>query len=119
MDRTWYACLTALQLTLAASWLLGCTTYVTPVACTGGAFRCNERRDVKFCHYEAVEVEGADCASVGLAASKPFCVVEPSFATSACGKTDYEVSSRDCRVVSYRTLEETSECIVGAPVFTP
>jgi hypothetical protein len=98
---------------VAATLLASCTTFIQPVRCEGGDYRCNEQSDVKFCEYQAVRVEGADCAAMGLAASKNFCVVTHT----ACVDTAYEVKARTCRVIQYRPLREWRECSPGTPTF--
>jgi hypothetical protein len=103
---------------VTASSLAGCTTSIQPVTCEGGPYRCHpDSLDVKFCENEAITVDGADCASLGLAASKPFCVVVPSHST--CIETHYEVKGRDCSVREYRAVREWRECSAGTPTFAP
>lgn len=98
---------------VAAALFSSCTTYVRPVKCDGGPYRCNGEPNVRFCEYEAVAVEGADCAELGLAASKSFCVITHA----ACVDTHYAVKDRNCRVVQYRALREWRECSAGTPTF--
>jgi hypothetical protein len=103
-------------LLVAAPSLIGCTTIIQPVTCEGGPYRCSpDSRDVKFCENEAIEVEGADCAALGIAPSKPFCVVTPSH--TRCVDTNYEVKDRDCKVLKYRTSREWRVCSPGTPTF--
>jgi hypothetical protein len=104
-------------LLLVASSMAGCTTFVTPVACTGGPHACNERADVKFCEREAVAVQGADCPGVRLAPGGRFCVVMSQ--ASVCASTAYRVKDLDCRIVTYRAIQEGQECPVGEPTFAP
>jgi len=93
--------------------LSSCTTAIQPVKCEGGPFRCNERADVKFCEYQAVAVQGTDCADVGLVESKNFCVVTKA----RCVDTSYSVKGRDCRVLEYRAVRQWRECSQGTPTF--
>ena len=103
---------------VTATSLAGCTTGIHPVNFEVGAYRCQPgSRDVKFCENEAVEVEGPDCDSLGLAASKPFCVVTPSH--SSCIETHYEVTGKNCKVLQYRALREWRVCSPGTPTFAP
>jgi len=99
------------------AWMTSCTTSLTPVACNGGAFTCNQRRDVRFCEREATEVQGADCPSVRLAPGQRFCVVVSS--ASNCASTSYEVRGMRCKVVDYRAVQEGAECSAGTPTFNP
>jgi hypothetical protein len=104
---------------VAALSLAGCTTAVRPVQCTGGPYRCHENSgDVMFCENEAVALEGSDCAAVGLAPSKHFCVVVPQ-PQSCASETHYEVKDRDCKVLRYRALREWRECSPETPTFAP
>ena len=104
-------------LLVAASLPAGCTTTLRPVKCEGGPYRCfEESRDVKFCESEAIAVEGSDCASLGLAASKPFCVVTSQ---TCMVQTHYEVKDRDCKVLQYRAVREWRVCSPGTPTFAP
>ena len=106
-------------LLVAALLLAGCMTTVRPVQCAGGPYRCHENSgDVMFCENEAVAVEGSDCAAVGLAVSKHFCVVVPQPQPCASG-THFEVKGRDCKVVEYRALREWRECSAGTATFAP
>ncbi len=68
---------------------------------------------MKFCEYEAVAVEGADCAEVGLVASKHFCVVT----RSKCIGTNYEVKDRNCKVLQYTAIRQWPECSADTPTF--
>jgi hypothetical protein len=97
----------------APAWLPSCTTFIRPVKCEGPPFTCNERTDVKFCEYEAVALDGADCGDVGLVASKNFCVVT----AAACVDTTYAVKDRDCKVLEYRAVREWRECPPRTPTF--
>jgi hypothetical protein len=90
-----------------------CVTNLRPVQCAGQRYRCNEHHDVKFCEYEVVDIAGPDCASLGLATSKHFCVAEPA----RCVQTHFELKGLQCDVVSYRGLGEWSECPAGVPIF--
>ncbi len=104
-------------LVVATGLLLGCTTTIRPVTCTGGPYRCQEgARDVKFCENEALAVEGSECAGLGLAASKHFCVVTPQ---TCVMQTHYEVKDRDCRVLEYQAVREWRVCSPGTPTFAP
>ena len=96
-----------------ATSLPSCTTFVRPVKCAGPPFTCNDCTDVKFCEYEAVALDGADCADVGLVASKNFCVVT----ATACVDTTYAVRDCDCKVREYRAVRESRECPPGTPTF--
>jgi hypothetical protein len=91
-----------------------CTTYVQPTTCDPGSTACGGIHDARFCEYVALSVEGPDCASFGLAESKPFCVV-----TTRCLGTDYAVKDRDCRVRRYQTVRDSmrAECAPGTPTF--
>ncbi len=102
---------------VAGAWLTSCTTSLTPVACSGGAYTCNERTDVRFCEREAIEVQGTDCPSVRLAPGQRFCVVVSS--ASKCASTAYEVQGMRCKIQSYRAVQEGGECSVGTPTFRP
>jgi hypothetical protein len=103
---------------VAALSLVGCTTSIQPVTCSGGPYRCNENsRDVKFCDDEAIAVEGDSCADLGLAPSKHFCIVKSE--DSSCSDTRYEVKDRDCRVLQYSAVREWRECSPGTPTFAP
>jgi hypothetical protein len=106
-------------LLFAASLLAGCTTTLHHVTCEGGPYRCHEGSgDVMFCENEAIAVEGPDCAAVGLAASKHFCVVVPQPEPCA-GETRFEMKGGDCKVLQYRALREWRECSPGTPTFAP
>lgn len=98
---------------VGAASLPSCTTFIRPVKCEGPPFTCNDRTDVKFCEYEAVALDGADCADVGLVTSKNFCVVT----AAACVDTTYAVKDRDCKVREYRAVREWRECHPGTPTF--
>jgi hypothetical protein len=98
--------------------LAGCTTTIQPITCKGGPYRCNEdSRDVKFCEREAIAVAGRDCADVGLAPSKHFCIVKRE--DEACSDEQYELKRRDCKVQEYRAVREWRECSPGTPTFAP
>lgn len=112
-EPTFRAKLLASLVLAGAATLPSCTTYIRPVKCEGPPFTCNERTDVKFCEYEAVALAGADCADVGLVASKSFCVVT----ASACVDTTYAVKDRDCKVREYRAVREWRACPPGTPTF--
>jgi hypothetical protein len=90
------------------------TTYVQPTLCDPGATACAGIHDARFCEYVAVSVEGADCGAIGLAQSKPFCVV-----TTPCIDTNYAVKDRDCKVLRYQAVRDgmRAECAPGAPTF--
>lgn len=110
----------AFRIQLVASFVLAeaallpsCTTYVQPVTCEGPPFTCNERTDVKFCQYEALRLEGSDCAAAGLVASREFCVVT----ATGCVDTTYAVKDRDCRVLEYRAVRTWRVCPAGTPTF--
>jgi hypothetical protein len=90
-----------------------CTTYLRPVECRGGPFKCNEPLDVAFCEYVATSVEGSDCARLGLADGKSFCVVTHD----RCRSTRYALRDADCRVVRYEPVREFRECSPGTPTF--
>jgi hypothetical protein len=90
-----------------------CTTFIEPVKCQGPPFTCNEHTDVKFCEYEALSVQGADCSDLGLAPVKDFCVVT----TTGCVHTSYAVKGRDCRVQEYRAVRDWRQCPAGTPTF--
>jgi hypothetical protein len=101
---------------IATTWFLSCTTMIQPVKCEAGPYRCNAgSRDVKFCENEVVAVQGSDCADMGLAVSKHFCVVT----SATCTDTHYEVKGRDCNVLEYRSVREWRECSPGTPTFAP
>lgn len=105
-------------LLFAAPSLAGCTTTIQPVRCEDAPYRCNpDARDVKFCENEAITVEGADCAALGIAPSKAFCVVTPSH--TRCVDTNYAVRDRDCKVLEYNTVREWRVCSPGTPTFAP
>ena len=107
----------AIAALVVSVWLTSCTTSLTPVACRGGPYACNERRDVRFCEREAIEVQGADCPSARLAPGQRFCVVVSS--ASHCASTAYEVRGVSCKVVGYRPVQEGAECSPGTPTFNP
>jgi hypothetical protein len=90
-----------------------CFTNIRPVQCAGQRYRCNEHHDVKFCEYEVLDIAGPDCASVGLATSKHFCVAD----RGSCIHTHFMLKDRQCDVVSYRNLGEWSECPAEVPIF--
>lgn len=92
-----------------------CTTFVEPTTCEAGKTACAGRHDARFCEYRAVSVQGSDCQSVGLEPSKPFCVV----ASVGCFDTNYAVKDRDCRVLEYERLRDSShdDCAPGTPMF--
>ena len=98
----------------AAVFVPSCTTYVQPATCERGSTACGGIHDARFCDYVAVSVEGADCASLGLAEAKHFCVV-----TTRCVDTDYVVRDHDCKVVRYQKVRDSmrAECAPGAPTF--
>ncbi len=106
----------AASLVMALS-LAGCTTTVQPITCQGGPYRCNEGRDMKFCEDEAIVVAGADCAALGIAPSKHFCIVKRE--DEVCADTHYALKGRDCRVEDYRAVREWRECAPGTPMFAP
>ncbi len=92
-----------------------CTTYVQPTTCEANKSECGGIRDARFCAYIAVNVSGADCETLGLVASKPFCVVSPA----GCMDTDYAVKGRDCKVVRYQGVRDScrNDCAPGVPMF--
>jgi hypothetical protein len=92
----------------------GCTTYVQPTTCDPGSTACGGVHDARFCEYVVVSLEGAECASLGLAESKHFCVV-----TTQCIDTNYAVQDRDCKVLRYQTVRDSmrAECAPGTPTF--
>jgi len=92
--------------------LFSCTTYVRPIACEGARYRCGEHHDIRFCEYVAVQVEGTDCADLGIIRNKRFCVV-----AQKCINTDYATKDRDCRVLRYEAVQDGSECSPGTPTF--
>jgi hypothetical protein len=110
-----------------ASAVSSCTTFVEPTTCERapvspsgqqprGTTACGEIHDARFCDYVAIAVEGADCNTLGIVQSKHFCVVTHE----ACIETNYSVKDRDCKVVRYlKVLDSTfSEgCPAGAPFF--
>jgi len=98
--------------TLIAS---GCTTLVQPTTCEPGATTCGGIHDARFCEHVATELEGRDCAALGLAPSGHFCVVT----TTGCRETTYAVREQDCRVLRYETVRDAmqAECPPGAPTF--
>jgi hypothetical protein len=110
--------LRAALLLVAATWLTDCTTTIQPVQCQGGPYRCNVgSRDVKFCEDEAITLAGANCAALGLAPSKHFCIVKPEDAS--CADARYELRGLDCQVSEYRAVREWRECSEGTPTFAP
>ena len=101
---------------LALAAVLGArTTYVQPVTCEPGSSACGGLHDARFCEYRALAVQGLDSSSLGIAPSKPFCVVT----TQACIDTHYSVKDRDCEVLRYDRLGDNSrdDCPQGAPMF--
>jgi hypothetical protein len=86
-----------------------------PVACGDQRYKCGERHDVKFCENVALAVEGADCASVGLAAQQRFCFVS----SGRCVQTEYALTRQDCRVLRYEPVQESDACSPGTPTFGP
>jgi len=122
----------ARPLLLATSLLAsGCTTFLEPTTCPPAVLTsppdpasarnhstqttaCGGIHDARFCDYIAREVAGADCAALGVVASKHFCVVTQG----ACVNTSYAVKGRDCRVVRYETVRDNAfaeECSPGSP----
>ncbi len=95
--------------------LPACTTFVRPTACPPGATACGGIEDARFCESTAISVEGADCAGLGIAPAKPFCVVT----AGPCVATTYAVEGRDCRVARYERLRDSArdDCPLGAPIF--
>jgi hypothetical protein len=93
----------------------GCTTYVHPTTCARGATACAGIHDARFCDYVAVSVQGTDCASLGVAETKHFCV-----ATTKCIGTTYAFKDRDCRVVQSESVRDSArdECAPETPMFT-
>jgi hypothetical protein len=92
-----------------------CTTTLRPVKCQGKPYACNEYTDIMFCEYEAIAIEGADCADLGLAPAKHFCVVTSS---RCADNTNYDVDDKfDCKILQYRTLLQAGECSPGTPTF--
>jgi hypothetical protein len=98
---------------VAAAALSSCTTFMHPVTCGAGRFRCGPKSDVKFCENVALAVQGSDCPSLGLAPSKRFCFVSKE----QCVHTSYAVKDRDCVIVRYKPVQEWSECSEGTPTF--
>jgi hypothetical protein len=104
---------TALSLATALV-LTSCTTAIRPVQCRGGPHQCNQVHDAKFCEYQVVSSEGADCAALDLTTPSQFCVV----AASACMlDATFAVSGRHCRVTQLQMLREGGECAPGLPTF--
>jgi hypothetical protein len=93
----------------------GCTTFVQPTACEQGSTACGGIDDARFCDVVATAVEGADCQALGVVAAKHVCVVT----SSPCVDTDYAVKGRDCRVVRYVAVRDSSraECSFDTPTF--
>jgi hypothetical protein len=103
-------------LALVAGALPGCTTYIEPVECGSHEHECGGREeDVVFCESRALSVEGADCRSAGLVASRTFCVV--SF--GRCVSTSYALGGGDCRIVGHELVREGAFCPPGTPTFGP
>jgi|HubBroStandDraft_5_1064220.scaffolds.fasta_scaffold402150_2 hypothetical protein len=94
--------------------LPSCTSYIQPTVCDKGATACGGINDARFCDDIAVAVEGQDCASLGIAEAKHFCVV-----TTKCIDATYAVADRDCRVLRYQGVSDTywANCEPGAPTF--
>jgi hypothetical protein len=92
-----------------------CTTFVEPTTCERGSTACGGIHDARFCDYVADAIEGTDCAALNIAPSKHFCVVT----TRACIDTNYEVKSRDCKVLRYSLLSDNfrDECSPDTPMF--
>lgn len=88
---------------------------MAPVQCEHRPYHCSGPTDVEFCELQAMSVEGADCADLGLAPKKHFCFVMP--AHMHCAHTNYTVKGRDCRIVEYRDIRQWSECTAGSPTF--
>jgi hypothetical protein len=95
--------------------MASCTTFVQPTTCTPGSTSCGGLSDARFCEYTALAVEGGDCPGLGIVASRTFCVVT----TQACIDTSYAVKDRDCRVLRYERLRDStrSACPPGTPTF--
>lgn len=106
--------MTALLVVGAVAVVAGCTTHIQPTTCEPGSTACGGIHDARFCEYVATVVEGADCGSLGIAESRPFCVV-----TTRCNDTDYAVKDRDCRVLRYQAVRDgyRNECTPGTPMF--
>jgi hypothetical protein len=68
---------------------------------------------VRFCEYLAVDVQGVDCARLGITAGRNFCVVSPS----PCVDTHYELKDGDCNVTHYVAERESFTCTSGTPTF--
>ena len=100
---------------VAMAVMTSCTTFIQPTTCEPGSTSCAGIHDARFCEYQVLAVEGAECASLGIAASKPFCVVT----TTACTETNYAVKDHDCKVLRYETVRDAmrDECPSGAPMF--
>jgi hypothetical protein len=110
-----------------AALLSGCTTFLEPTTCERapmqpsglrqhGTAACGGIHDARFCDYVAIAVEGADCNALGVIESKHFCVVT----RGACIDTNYSVNGRDCKVVRYKKVSDSTfseECATGAPFF--
>jgi hypothetical protein len=110
------------RLGMSAAFVIGaaaaapsCTTYIHPTTCARGETACAGIHDARFCDYVAVSVEGADCASFGVAPSKHFCV-----ATTKCLGTSYAVKDSDCRVLRSESVRDGArdECAPDTPMFT-
>jgi hypothetical protein len=108
-----------------ATVLSSCTTFVEPTTCErvpavppGEPQRrttaCGGIHDARFCDYVAVAVEGTDCNTLGIIESKHFCVVTPG----ACIDTHYSVQGRDCKIVRYEKISD-STFSEGCPTETP
>jgi len=92
-----------------------CTVFVTPTTCERGSTSCAGIHDARFCEYVALSVEGADCAALGIAESRPFAIVS----ARACGATQYAVKDHDCRVLRQRPVLDgiRADSPLGTPMF--
>jgi hypothetical protein len=95
--------------------LASCTTFVEPTTCQRNSTSCGGIDDARFCEYVADAVRGMDCAELGLAPSRPFCVVT----FGSCIETSYAVKDRDCKVIRYETVRDSTraDCSPGTPMF--
>ncbi len=111
--RVWFFCV----LTTAA-----CATYVQPMTCQRGeheeivACPTCVNRPPKFCVYDAITMEGDECAKLGIGEGHNVCILESG---DSCFKpASINVQDRDCSLTRLHFVSGPGACTAGGGTFT-